>query len=141
MKKKIIHYIIEIFLMIVCLGIGNFEDLYIFHAFVITTAYNLLYVLLLRKLTGEKFLASICNIILIWAVGIATPIVIYAICILFTGYTDYGLFGMGPGYTYYGLEAWTNNLFIIIFGPVALINIVYIVVYCIVKKKRKNKLK
>ena len=138
MKKKFIHYIIEICLMIVCLGIGNFEDLFIFPAFVITTAYNLLYILLLRKLTGEKFLASICNIILIWAIAIAVPIVIYAISILFVGYTDYGLFGMGPGHTYYGLEAWTNNLFLVVFGPIALINIVYIIVYCIVKKKRKK---
>ncbi len=138
-KKCLVHYLIEIILLIVCLGIGFFEDLFIASAFYATTVYNLIYIFLLRRLTGERFLASIANIILIWAVVLSGIYIIYDLIIFFAGYTDYGLFGYGPGITYYGFDAWANNLLTIIFAPVALINIIYIIIYFVIKKKIRNK--
>lgn len=138
-KKCLVHYLIEIILLIVCLGIGFFEDLFIASAFYATTVYNLIYIFLLRRLTGERFLASIANIILIWAVVLSGIYIIYDLIIFFAGYTDYGLFGYGPGITYHGFDAWANNLLTIIFAPVALINIIYIIIYFVIKKKIRNK--
>ena len=57
------NYIGEICLMIICLGIGIFEDKFVLPAFIITTIYNVLYVLVLRRFVGERFLESVSNII------------------------------------------------------------------------------
>ncbi len=137
-KKSIIFYIIEILLFIICIGIGFLEDLFIAPAFFSTTVYNFIYVFLLRRLTGEKFWSSVSNIILIWAVGFSAIYIVYDTYIFFAGYTDYGLFGYGPGHTYHGFEAWANNLFTILFAPIALVNIIYTVIYFVVKKRRKK---
>ena len=134
MKSKKPFYIIEICLMIISLVIGIFEDAFILPAFIITTIYNLLYVMFFRMLTGEKLLVSIANIVLHWAIALSVIIVGYMLVIFVVGYTDYGWFG-GEGTTYYGVNAWLNNLGVIVFAPVALINIVYIVIYFLVIRK------
>lgn len=129
------HIIIEICLAVICLGIGRFEDKFILPMFVIATIYNLVYVLYLRRKAGEKVLAGIANIIMVWAVLINLIIVTYALVIFFFGYTDYGLLGMAEGTTYYGLDAWKNNLALIVYGPCAIINFIYIGVYILVKRR------
>ena len=134
-RFKCIHIVIEICLAVICLGIGRFEDKFILPMFVIATVYNFVYVLFLRRKTGEKVLAGIANIIMVWAVLINAIIVTYAMFIFIFGYTDYGLLGMAEGTTYYGLDAWKNNLALIVYGPCAIINFVYIGVYVWVKNK------
>lgn len=102
------------------------------------TVYNLVYVIFLRKITGESVLGAITGIVLIWACVINVLAVSYMLYIFFAGYTYYGFLGWGPGTTYYGVDAWLNNLLVIIIAPAMVINFIYIGVYVAVKKKGKS---
>ena len=139
MKNRKIHYIIELILMLICLGIGMFEDAFILAAFVVATFYNLLYIVVFRNFTGETLKEGIANIILIWAIGLTVLIVGYLIFIFIFGHTAYGLFA-SEGTTYYGVDAWKNSWGAIIFTPVALINIGYVVLYLIIKNASQKRM-
>ncbi len=142
MEKKYItiHLIVEACLALICIFIGYFEDAFILSAFVIACIYNLTYILLLRKKTGEHLLSALSNIVLLWVSIINLIYVIYALYIFIGGYTDYGFLGMGEGRTYFGLDAWKNNLAVILFAPAALINFLYIGGYVFFKKRKTKKM-
>ena len=137
-KFKVFHVILEICLALVCIFIGYFEDAYIMGAFIFACFYNFIYVLFLRKKTGEKVLESIANIILVWGCIINLVIVTYMIGIYFLGYTDNGFLGMGPDTTHYGIDAWLNNLEVIIFSPFVILNFIYMGIYFLLKRKKRS---
>lgn len=137
-RNKLIHRIIVVCLAVVCIFIGYFEDAFIAGAFVVATFYNLVYIILFRKKTGEPVLAAIANTVLIWACVINVLVVSYMLYIFFAGYTDYGFFGTNPGITYYGIDAWFNNLLVIIATPAVVINFIYIGIYVAVKRRRNK---
>lgn len=136
-KFKLIHFILEICLAFVCIFIGDFEDEFIMDALILACFYNFIYVLFLRKKTGEKVLESIANIILVWVCIINLVMVVYMIGIYFLGYTDYAFLRLGPSTTYYGIDAWLNSIEVIIFTPCAILNFVYIGIYFLLKRKKQ----
>ena len=139
-RNKLIHRIIVVYLALVCIFMNNVEDAFVQGAFLVATVYNLVHVFFLRKKTGETVLGAITGIALIWACVINVVAVSYMLYIFFAGYTYYGFLDFGPGTTYYGIDAWLNNLLVLIIAPVTIINFIYIGIYVAVKKKKKDKL-
>ncbi len=137
-RNKLIHRIIVVCFALVCIFIGHFEDAFVGAAFLLATVYNLVYIIFLRKITGESVLGSIANIILIWGCIINVLVVSYMIYIFFAGYTDYGLFGWGPGIEYHGVDAWLNNWLVIIAAPAVVINFIFMGIYAAVKRRREK---
>ncbi len=137
-RNKLIHRIIVVCFALVCIFIGHFEDAFVGAAFLLATIYNLVYIIFLRKMTGESVLGAITGIILIWACVINVLVVSYMLYIFFAGYTDYGLFGWGPGIEYHGVDAWMNNILVIIVTPAEVINFIYIGIYVAVKRRRNK---
>ncbi len=140
MNRKLIIYGIEAVLMMICCTIGFFEDAFIAEAFAIAFTYNVVITILYRRLTGDRFYKFIANMILEWAITLFLLGLLYGVWLLLYGYTDYGLFGMGEGVHYSGIDALLNNIaFIVICIPSMIINGIYVATYCIVHSKKRKK--
>lgn len=126
-KNRIIHIVTEIVLAIICMNIGRLEDAHIGTAFAVTTVYNVVHVIFLRKRTGEKLAESIWHVTMVWAYLISLSAIYIVIKSFFCGVTVNGLFGNGPGKTYYGVEAWKNSFDVFIMVPLGFINVLYII--------------
>lgn len=140
MRNKCIIYGIEALLVVFCSVIGFFEDAFILGAFVITTVINILIAVFYKKLTGDGAKTFIFNMIFEWAAIIFVFGLFYTVWMFFAGYEYYGLFGVGEGTVYKGLDALLNNIFyIIICFPAMTLSAIYILVYSIIAlKKQKN---
>lgn len=90
----------------------------------------------------KKILKTIANIILGCTCVIDFLVIVYMAGTFFFGYTDYGLLGMAEGTTYYNINAWLNDLKVLMIClPWAGISVVYKGLYFLVKRAAKNVVK